>query len=343
MEADNYTCSPFGSTRFNRCRCGRETVRKNSWFTISRDAFDQLSDEEKDNVFQDLYGVEEGIQETEGFIFEKLGELENELRSLPNQAKENYLLALDEEEKQGTNYVNCNKFRLMFLRADRFNVSLAAARIVQFFTEKKNLFGIEKLPRRIIQDDLDDLDKQALFSGLMYINDDLECFSRVVIVVRRENLRFKKFRNLKRAMFYYLLASIQDNEEGQKRGVVIINYSVEDATGFRRFVKKIRKHVSDIRKLNQQVLPARLAAYHHCCSNLLDRTFMALRLQFTSVKLRARCQQHYGSHTKCRSLLISYGVEINKLPVRANGEFKNKMLEENLENHRRKEQQMMSL
>lgn len=331
-------CSPLPSIRFNRCKCGRERVKKNSWAVITRDAFDTLSEENKDSVFQDLYGVSDGIEENEQFVTEKLAELDNVLSSIPTENKESYLLALDEEDKQGTEYVRSTKFNLMFLRADRFKPTLAAKRIIHFFSEKRELFGIEKLPRRLVQADLDDEDKKCLFSGYMYISDDVECFGRTTAVLRRENLVFNDIINWKRAMFYYFMASIEDNENSQKRGIVVINYAVEDTSASRQFVKLIREHLSTMMKMAYLGLPTKIASNHHCCSNFIDDLILSLRLQYLRPEVRARCQQHYGSHTKCRSLLISYGININKLCIRSNGEYKIEFLKSNLEKLRKKEE-----
>jgi hypothetical protein len=55
--------------------------------------------------------------------------------------------------------------RLMFLRADRFDVRKAAIRLVTFFEAKLQLFGSEVLCRRIQQSDLDYEDMISLRSG----------------------------------------------------------------------------------------------------------------------------------------------------------------------------------
>ena len=175
-----------------------------------------------------MYGVDDGVEETESFVFDKLKELEKELDRLPVAVTEGYVLARAEEQKQGSHYIESDKFRLMFLCADRFNAAAAATRMAAFLNEKQELFGIQKLPRRIVQADLNEDDMESLFSGLIYIsNHNMESTGRTVVVVRRTRVLFEDIINLKRAVFYYYLASIEENEDAQKRGVVAIVYAIE--------------------------------------------------------------------------------------------------------------------
>lgn len=56
-------------------------------------------------------------------------------------------------------------FRLSFLRAERYDTKKAAARMIDYFQEKRRLFGIENLTTKIQIKDLDADSKQCFESG----------------------------------------------------------------------------------------------------------------------------------------------------------------------------------
>jgi hypothetical protein len=119
----------------------------------------KLSMQERDEVLQDIHGVSDVMNEEPAFVRKQFQQLEDELSRISD--KEAYLQAklLHEE------YVTNQKFLLMFLRADAFQVKLAAARIVAFFQAKLDLFGPDKLGRDITLSDLNEDDIRCLESG----------------------------------------------------------------------------------------------------------------------------------------------------------------------------------
>ena len=66
-------------------------------------------------------------------------------------------------------FVRDRTFRLMFLRADGFDVGKAARRIILHFETKKLLFDESRLVKSITWDDLDDTDRDALTSGTLCV------------------------------------------------------------------------------------------------------------------------------------------------------------------------------
>jgi len=65
-------------------------------------------------------------------------------------------LYIDVEEKE---------FRLSFLRAERYDVEKAATRILDYFEEKRKLFGVDKLTSKIKIKDLDAVTRDCMESG----------------------------------------------------------------------------------------------------------------------------------------------------------------------------------
>jgi hypothetical protein len=122
----------------------------------------QLSIEEREKVLEDVHGIARVVDEPQGFVQSRLVLLERELANLPIKNKAAYDLAqaLDKE------YVQDDKLRLLFLRAESFDPYHAACRLVSFLEQKHCLFGREKLTRTICHDDLEDDDVATLEHGM---------------------------------------------------------------------------------------------------------------------------------------------------------------------------------
>jgi hypothetical protein len=125
----------------------------------------KLSMKERDEVLQDVHGVSDVIEEQIDFVKRCFQDLAESLSLIPAVDKAAYLRARAQNEE----YVNDEKFLLMFLRADAFDAVSAAARMVGFFQTKLELFGPEKLGREITLDDLDEDDHRVLESGYAQI------------------------------------------------------------------------------------------------------------------------------------------------------------------------------
>lgn len=88
----------------------------------------------------------------------------------------------EEAERMNHQYVNDRSFRLMFLRADRYDPREAAERMIRFFDLKKSLFGAEKLVQDITLDDLTEDDLETLRSGYMQVSPYKDMSGRPIIV-----------------------------------------------------------------------------------------------------------------------------------------------------------------
>ena len=123
----------------------------------------QLSMKDREAAYYDIHGVTDTVNEEEdGFLESKILDFEMALQKVTGKDREAYELARSTD----SSYVDNHDFQLRFLRADRFNAKLAAARYVKFFTMKLDLFGAEKIARDIVQDDLGEEAVDALYSGI---------------------------------------------------------------------------------------------------------------------------------------------------------------------------------
>ena len=94
---------------------------------LQNDELNQMSVKDRERVFEDIHGVSAEVVETPELVETGLLLLEQQVNSISN--KNAYNLAAT----QNWAYVNDRKLRLMFLRAERFDATKAANRMVGFF------------------------------------------------------------------------------------------------------------------------------------------------------------------------------------------------------------------
>ena len=95
---------------------------------------------------EEIHGIAVCQNEEPEFVNERLSMMETEISSI--QRKPAYERALF----LSPSYVNNKEFRLMFLRAEGFDICRAAVRLVKHFECKLEYFGLDKLVKNITQD-----------------------------------------------------------------------------------------------------------------------------------------------------------------------------------------------
>jgi hypothetical protein len=118
-----------------------------------------LSMDEREDVNSDIHGVAKEIDEQPEFVADRLLKIGEEIGKITSKN------AYDKAVFLAPHYVKSRDFRLLFLRADRFHPRKAARRIVDYFSEKVKLFGLDKLLKPITQDDLDEDDIVSMKTG----------------------------------------------------------------------------------------------------------------------------------------------------------------------------------
>ena len=137
----------------------------------------ELSVEDREKTYMDIHGVKQHQAESEQDIDAGLELLESELQKL--QDKQAYDLA----KSIDATYVENRDFRLAFLRADSYDPSKAAERIMRHFQVKMDLFGMEKLAMDIVQDDLDKEAMEAVYCGRGQYTNARDRAGRTIIAV----------------------------------------------------------------------------------------------------------------------------------------------------------------
>jgi hypothetical protein len=121
----------------------------------------ELSVQERQKVLEEIHGVADVQEETPDMVAEALGELAGAMCNLPRSARR----ALDRAFFLKPSIEKDSKFKLMFLRADYYDAGKAAMRMAKFFEHKLELFGEDKLVKKITLEDLNEEELKILRFG----------------------------------------------------------------------------------------------------------------------------------------------------------------------------------
>jgi hypothetical protein len=139
----------------------REEPRKRKMATsdelLAKEMY-RLSLDERKEALYDFHGIAEIPQEDPEMLARTLAALEEDIHNISKKAAYETALVMS------PNYVRDPKFRLKFLRADKFDHKNAAQRLVEFFEAKMELFGSDKLTKDIKLKDLSEDDLSVLES-----------------------------------------------------------------------------------------------------------------------------------------------------------------------------------
>jgi hypothetical protein len=135
----------------------------------------EMTFQEREKVYEELHGVDEGTYETEDMLATTLTAMELALQQLPNRA------VYDEAKRVNTRYVEDRSFRLMFLRSEYYNAERAASRLVTFLEQKVKFFGEDALARPVYLSDLNKDDIAVLKSGILQLIPERDQSGRVIL------------------------------------------------------------------------------------------------------------------------------------------------------------------
>lgn len=134
-----------------------------------------LSLKEREDVYEQVHGVDPPVDETKEFVSKCLMALDKEIKEIPVKP------AYDQAIGENREYVEDPKLRLAFLRAESYNAKRAAIRFVKFMDGKLEYFGPECLTRRIHLSDLDEDAVAVIKSGCMQLLPDRDRAGRAVV------------------------------------------------------------------------------------------------------------------------------------------------------------------
>ena len=262
------------------------------------DAMKSLSVEERQLAILDTHGVADLNDETDDFLEQKFKELEYELLDIDH--KNAYSLA----KSTSPAYVCDRKFRLMFLRADCFDVKAAAKRMVLHFEKKLELFGKDLLGRDIRASDLDEEDRRYN-TGHTQLIPQRDRAGRAVIFHTPERY-IAPLKNRLRVQWFLFMTALRDDQT-QRNGIVGIIYNIGGEMGSFNFETALRLPGM------LRAIPFRFVAGHACLDNEATRPILSAIFSVFDQTLRSRCRLHFGKflscglsiHTRCCWMLYS--------------------------------------
>jgi hypothetical protein len=207
---------------------------------------------QKPDVYGQLHPVE-----TPDLVDRKLKELEHEIGQLSVDDKKNLLLA-----EQSCPKLVTDDFKLLFLRCEVFNADLAAHRYASYWNKRVEIFGPNRAFKPLTLEYFED-DWTALATGLVNVI-ERECDRNFFFSDPSKQDRTAYTRESMMRAFWYFLHALLEDEEVQKKGLLVINYphraklSQVDKPLFMQMIASIRgkqRQPSLSKKSSQNCLP----------------------------------------------------------------------------------------
>jgi hypothetical protein len=149
----------------------------------------ELSVKERNQLYEEIHGVASIPDEEPVIVETRLAQLDDEITRIRD--KPAYLKALFLAPRR----VKSRAFRMMFLRAAEFDPREAAARMVQHYENKLELFGESLLGKDITLEDLSEDDVVALQTGSTMFLPAPDMAGRGVNVLTRKSMNAKTLDN----------------------------------------------------------------------------------------------------------------------------------------------------
>ena len=312
----------------------------------------EMDSREREDINNEIHGVQSSrtIQETPDIIADGIRLLrkyidesikfnldsgENMVTPVAREAYERVLASELEEGGDKVPYFHTQKLLIKFLRASYFDVEKAAERYFRWFDMMYDLFGDIGLKRPLMMSDLTAREKRYLKKGQMQL---LPCRDRVgrriFTFMGREDLSFtvpEKYR-----VCMYLFDVCSEDETTQKLGVVWINQPILDSGekpfGDEGMVLRPKKYEGLGGRTEQEhyrafvdAKPLRTSGLHVIgADTLLYKMGKALLLLMMGKCDRKIVRFHNGSQLECLYRLRSFGIPSDELPIKDDGQIKNK-------------------
>jgi hypothetical protein len=148
-------------------------------------ALQHMSIQERDDLYHELHGVADVIEETPAFLADSFQKLKEELSVQINKTFVGGLNCRPFQlaEEQNYNYVHSDFLYKAFLRAERFDVKAAANRMIRFYEYKLKSFGEESLCKDITQKLLSEQDLKIYRTGINQVLPCRDSMGRAIVVL----------------------------------------------------------------------------------------------------------------------------------------------------------------
>lgn len=248
-------------------------------------------------------------------ISSKLEELDRKLLCISNEEKKEWMMALEKCPD-----LCDDNFRLMFLRCEVFNCTLASKRIVKYWAKRVQLFGMSKAfqPLALGAGGTFEGDEASLQYGMFRTTEKFDSSGRSILFCDPSRLPVDKSQyeneSVIRATWYMAHAALED-ETTQKKGAVIIIFPRNVVLA--QFNSKLAKMFAESFK---GCIPIRLSALHFChLPMMFDFIFPLLKVLMGS-HLRKKIHLISGEDSQVPKLFENkFGVLKENLPIEVGG------------------------
>lgn len=263
-----------------------------------------LSVQERNQLYEEVHGISEVIDETPEFVAKRLHEMREALSTLSKRPK--VVRALSRAFFLQPNLAKDDNFHLIFLRAERFDPVQAAAKMARYFEHKAELWGEDKLVKRITLEDLGEKEMKHMHWGCVHTPVINSKGVRAFLFTPTANDDVSDWKAITRFQWYQWAAMVLEDEQAQKQGVV----AVSRFTGFWRFPPS---QILDWLVRAHHILrdfPVKILGNHFCYDSPMLKHFPPVLLSMAGKQLRLHTRTHFGSDLEIRYSLGSYGIRL---------------------------------
>jgi len=287
----------------------------------------EASQEEHDQANRDLYGIEDYvIDETDEFLEESFRLLDEAIQDV--EEKEAYELA----SFVNPDYITSKKFRIMFLRAERFDIPKTAVRIVKYWDRKVQLFGTDNAFKPLSILDFPAQDEVALWSAGLSLLNARDSVGRALAFCYRKywDHRPESRDSMVRLLWIILHTAVEDNELVQVNGIVFLMANdMSSQAGTSETCKAAPPTSHFDRSLHHwlwhdgQVLPFRCSGIHHFTpqSDLLTFIYNRSGLFFMGRNFRLLYRRYNGTTAENMERIEEYGLTSSMVPTELGGDM----------------------
>ncbi|CAB9526619.1 Transfer protein [Seminavis robusta] len=315
------------------------------------DSLKALPMKEREQIVKELYGIADTFpppkygsnsestsqytpqdEDDPIFIGHKLKEMEEQLKKIRAVSAWNLrIAAIELAESQNPEYVQNAKFRLKFIRTERYDVRRAAARFIRFFDLKMELFGAEALTRPITLKDLKPGDREMLKKGYIQRLPVRDRAGRAIYASLYNGQTYDTPESLVRIYFYVACT----DEETDKRGTISVFFKLQDIQ-YKSCSRAFGGCLYTGRLATD--LPFRADFVHKFLENE-DSSDLGTKMMHKVVdyvigimvpEIKVRTRIHHGTYDDWAKELMSYGIPHDLIPFTYNCKIKTKNHQEYL-------------
>mmetsp|Transcript_19704 Transcript_19704/g.47565 ORF Transcript_19704/g.47565 Transcript_19704/m.47565 type:complete len:712 (+) Transcript_19704:182-2317(+) len=308
----------------------------------------QMTAREREQIMLEIHGIADVIDESQpGFLELSLRQMEKELSKIRQKhamqwgngtggasdaggggggfnnnndsSMANSISSYEKALQQNPQYVYDPNFRILFLRATRFQPKDAAQRMVRYFREKERLFGEESLCRsQILFRDMSPKAIEIIEDGGWQVLPERDQGGRVIVFCAGKLIRFRTDPDdvLAALQAFWKIGEISmQDEESLKRGTVIVVYQLGSGPNS-------GEELRGLQRIGQS-FPKRTAALHACVDDATTKMVIDLSVMMTGKDESRRYRCHSGSDVEVQYNLSTFGIPNRLLPIRPDGSIDN--------------------